>query len=97
MSGTDTHRILVVDDERGMREFLDILLTGEGYEVSLAVSGQEAFHHLEEARFDLVISDIRMKDIDGIQVLKKAKAIDPDTVVLMISAFASAESAVEAM
>ncbi|MGM0664689.1 MAG: sigma-54-dependent transcriptional regulator [Thermodesulfobacteriota bacterium] len=97
MSGTDTHRILVVDDERGMREFLDILLTGEGYEVSLAVSGEEAFQHLDEDRFDLVISDIRMKDIDGIQVLKKAKGIDQSTVVLMISAFASAESAVEAM
>lgn len=97
MSGTETHRILVVDDERSMLEFLEILLAGEGYEVSLAVSGEQAFKHLEEERFDLVISDIRMKDIDGIQVLKKAKAIDPDTLVLMISAFASAESAVEAM
>ncbi len=97
MSGTDTHRILVVDDERSMREFLEILLTGEGYEVSLAVSGDEAFGHLENERFDLVISDIRMKDIDGIQVLKKAKGIDSNTVVVMISAFASAESAVEAM
>ncbi len=97
MSGTDTHSVLVVDDERGMREFLDILLAGEGYKVSLAVSGEEAFRHLEKERFDLVISDIKMKDIDGIQVLKKAKSIESKTVVLMISAYASAESAVEAM
>jgi len=97
LSGNDVHRILVVDDERGMREFLDILLTREGYEVSLAVNGEEAFRRLEEVRYDLVISDIRMKDVDGIEVLKKAKNIDPETMVVMISAFASAESAVEAM
>ena len=97
MSGEDVHRILVVDDERGMREFLDILLTGEGYDTSLAMSGEEAFSRLDEERFDLVVSDIRMKDIDGIGVLKKAKGIDPETMVVMISAFATAESAVEAM
>lgn len=97
MSGEDAHRILVVDDEQSMREFLDILLSGEGYEVSLAMSGEDAFKRLEKERFDLVITDIRMKDIDGIQVLKKAKSVDSSTVVVMISAYASAESAVEAM
>ena len=97
MPGNDAHRILVVDDERGMREFLDILLTREGYDVSLAINGEEAFRRLEEETFDLVISDIRMKDIDGIEVLKKAKNMDPETMVVMISAFATAESAVEAM
>ncbi len=80
-----------------MREFLDILLTAEGYDVSLAMSGEEAFEHLDQESFDLVVSDIRMKDIDGIQVLKKAKATDSETMVVMISAFATAESAVEAM
>ena len=97
MSGEDVHRILIVDDERGMREFLDILLTGEGYDVSLAMNGEEASSRLDEERFDLVVSDIRMKDIDGIGVLRKAKGVDPETMVVMISAFATAESAVEAM
>ena len=91
------HSILVVDDEMSMREFLDILLTKEGYQVSLASSGEEANQVLEQKNFDLVITDIRMKDITGIDVLKKAKGISPETMVVMISAFATAETAVEAM
>jgi two-component system, NtrC family, response regulator PilR len=65
--------------------------------MSLAVSGEEAFRQLEKEHYDLVISDIRLPDLDGIDVLKKAKSIHSDTTVVMISAFASAESAVEAM
>lgn len=97
MSGQDTQNILVVDDDRSMREFLDILLTGEGYNVSLAESGEKGCEILEEKSFDLVITDIRMRDINGIDVLKKAKEIDPDMLVVMISAFATADTAVEAM
>ena len=97
MSGKETYSILVVDDERSMREFLEILLTKEGYQVSLAASGEEAFKVLENNSFDLTITDIRMQDIDGIDVLKKAKALNPESVVIMISAFATAETAVEAM
>ncbi len=89
--------ILVVDDERSMREFLDIMLAKEGYQVSLAVSGEEACQILEEKKFDLLITDIRMEDVDGLDVLKKAKELSPETVVVMISAFATAETAVEAM
>ena len=58
--------ILVVDDEKSMREFLDIMLSREGYQTSLAASGEEAFEALELKKFDLLITDIRMKDIDGI-------------------------------
>ncbi|MFZ7110467.1 MAG: sigma-54-dependent transcriptional regulator [Desulfatiglandales bacterium] len=90
-------RILVVDDEMSMREFLEIFLTREGYEVSLAVSGEQACEILDHERFDLVITDIRMKDVDGIEVLKRAKETSPDTMVVMISAFATAATAVEAM
>ncbi len=97
MSGKEDYSIFVVDDERSMREFLDIMLTKEGYSVTLAESGEEAFRILDEKTFDLVITDIRMKDIDGIGVLKKAKAVAPDTVVVLISAFATAQTAVEAM
>lgn len=89
--------VLVVDDDRSMREFLEILLSKEGYQVSLAVSGEGACQILEKKKFDLLITDIRMKDIGGIDVLKKAKERNPETMVVMISAFATAETAVEAM
>lgn len=97
MSGNEIWKILVVDDEKSMREFLEIMLTKEGYGVSLAASGEEAFEILEQEKFDLVVTDIRMRDIDGIAVLRKAKELSPETMVVMISAFASAETAVDAM
>lgn len=89
--------ILVVDDDISMREFLEILLTNEGYQVSIAESGEQGCQMLKDHQFDLVITDIRMKDVDGIDVLKKAKEVSPETMVVMISAFATAETAVEAM
>jgi two-component system response regulator PilR (NtrC family) len=89
--------VLVVDDERSMREFLEILLNKEGYQVTLAANGGEAFGLLEKDKYDVLVTDIRMEDIGGIDVLKKAKALCPDTIVIMISAFATAETAVEAM
>ncbi|MBW1799051.1 MAG: sigma-54-dependent Fis family transcriptional regulator, partial [Deltaproteobacteria bacterium] len=89
--------ILVVDDEKSMREFLEIMLTQEGYNVTLAENGENACEVLDRKKFKLVITDIRMRDIDGIGVLKKAKSVHPDTVVVLISAFATAETAVEAM
>ncbi|UCF73897.1 MAG: sigma-54-dependent Fis family transcriptional regulator [Deltaproteobacteria bacterium] len=89
--------ILVVDDELSMREFLEILLTKEGYTVSFAASGGEACSILDRETFDLVITDIRMDDIDGIGILRKAKEVSPGTPVIIISAFATAETAVEAM
>lgn len=97
MSGREMYSILVVDDEKSMREFLDIMLTKEGYQVTLAEDGEKACQILEEKNFDLVVTDIRMKDVGGIEVLKKAKSVSPDTMVVLISAFATAETAVEAM
>jgi two-component system response regulator PilR (NtrC family) len=80
-----------------MREILEILLTKEGYEVFLAANGKEAVQLLGQRTFDLLITDIKMTDISGLDVLKKAKEINTDTVVILISAFATAETAVEAM
>jgi two-component system, NtrC family, response regulator PilR len=97
LSGPETQRILVVDDDRSMREFLEILLVTEGYQVTLADCGERACEILADNAFDLVITDIRMKEINGIGVLKKAKQVNPDGVVVMISAFATADTAVEAM
>jgi len=89
--------ILVVDDQESMREFLEIMLTKEGYRVATARHGEQACEILDNETFDLVISDIRMKNIDGIGVLKKVKDVNPDATVILISAFATAETAVEAM
>ncbi len=97
MSGNKQPDILVVDDERSMREFLEIMLAQEGYRVTLAESGETACGILDGKKFDLVITDIRMKNIDGIGVLKKARTVSPDTAVVLISAFATAATAVEAM
>jgi two-component system response regulator PilR (NtrC family) len=89
--------ILVVDDEHSMREFLEIMLHKEGYQVATAAGGGEAINILKKKDFDLVITDIRMKETDGLQVLKKCKELHPNTVVIMISAYASTATAVEAM
>ena len=89
--------ILVVDDELSMREFLEILLTKEGYSVSCAASGEDACTILGREVFDLIITDIRMDNIDGIGVLRKAKEVNSEIPVIIISAFATAETAVEAM
>jgi two-component system response regulator PilR (NtrC family) len=90
-------RILVVDDERSMRELLAIVLRREGYEVLLAENGRAAIGLLEREPVDLLISDIKMPDMSGVEVLRAAKGIDPDILGIMITAFASTDTAVEAM
>src|SRR5689334_11414991 len=90
-------RILVVDDERSMRELMAIVLRREGYDVMLAENGRSAIALLEREPVDLLISDIKMPDISGVEVLRAAKAIDRDILGIMITAFASTETAVEAM
>ncbi len=90
-------RILVVDDERSMRELLAIVLRREGYEVLLAENGRAAIDLLEREPVDILISDIKMPDLSGVDVLRAAKRIDQDILGIMITAFASTETAVEAM
>ena len=90
-------RILIVDDEESMRELLTIMLKREGYLVTAASNGEEAIRLLEREIYDLVITDIKMPKINGLELLKDIKEIAPQTIVLMITAFASTETAVEAM
>jgi two-component system response regulator PilR (NtrC family) len=89
--------ILVVDDELSMREFLRILLKKEGYQVTVAAEGKTALGLAEQDSFDLVISDIRMPGMSGLELLGRLKEIHPDIEVIMITAFASPEDAVTAM
>lgn len=89
--------ILIVDDEQSMRDFLSIMLKKEGYDVVAAETGQDALKAVQTEIFDLVISDVKMPGMDGIDVLKTVKEVSPETVVIMITAYATAETAVEAM
>jgi DNA-binding NtrC family response regulator len=91
------NRILVVDDEESMRQYLSILLEKEGYEVVAASSGAEALQLMEADPFAVVLSDIQMPKVDGIQLLKGIKAIDPTTPVIMLTAYASEQSAIDAV
>ncbi len=93
----DITRVLVVDDEQSMRELLAIMLRQVGYEVTAADGGEAAIKALETDAFDLVITDLRMRKADGLAVLRAAKEHSPRTVVLVVTAFASTETAVEAM
>lgn len=90
-------RILVVDDEPSMRDMLRIALRRDGYDVVVADNGREAIARLETQPFDLLLSDIRMPDLTGVDVLRAAKTINRDLVVFMMTAFASTDTAVEAM
>jgi len=92
----DTH-VLVVDDEQSMRELLAIMLKQVGYTVTLADGGEAAVQALKSDAFDLVITDLRMRKVDGLAVLRAAKEHSPRTVVLVVTASASTETAVEAM
>jgi two-component system, NtrC family, response regulator PilR len=90
-------RILVVDDERSMRELLEYMLSREGYTIALAENGRKAVEMVQKSTFDLLLCDIRLGDITGLDVLRAAKQKNPGTVVIMISAYATTETAVEAM
>lgn len=89
--------ILIVDDELSMRELLELLLKREGYKVSCAESGRKAISLLKKTHFDLLLCDIRLGDITGLDVLRAAKKQNQNTIVIMISAYATTETAVEAM
>lgn len=90
-------KILVIDDDPGMREFLEILLTMEGYEVTSASGGKKALNLCKKHKFDLAITDLKMPKVNGIDVLKTIRDISPETMVILITAYASGETAVAAM
>ena len=86
--------ILVVDDELSMRELLEFMLKKEGYQVSVAKSGSQAIEMLKKSHYDLLLCDIRLGDMTGLDVLRASRTQHPDTTVVMISAFATTETAV---
>ena len=90
-------RILLVDDEASILSVLSTLLKAEGHEVVPVLGGEKAQDIIKSDQFDLMISDIRMSPVDGMQLLKMIHHERPDTGVIMITAYGSVETAVEAM
>ncbi|MDX9710447.1 MAG: sigma-54 dependent transcriptional regulator [Trichloromonas sp.] len=90
-------RILVIDDEEPNREALSLLLKGANYQVAAAVNGEEALALLRQAPFEVVITDLFLPDLSGIDILKQVKSDAPQTSVIVITGQASAETAVQAM
>src|SRR3954452_5179276 len=91
------YRVLVVDDERSMRELLSIVLRRDGYDVLIASDGRAAVDVLKRERVDVLITDIRMPEMSGVDVLREAKAIDPGIISILMTAFASTDTAVDAL
>jgi two-component system, NtrC family, response regulator PilR len=90
-------KILVVDDEKSIREVMSIMLKRAGYDVTEVSDGDQAIGQVNKEIYDLVITDLRMPKANGMDVLKAVKSISPETVVLVVTAFGTADSAVEAM
>ena len=95
--GSARGRILVVDDEQGVMITIQAILEQEGYTVDSASSGQMALDKLREQQFDLVLTDLRLGDIDGLAVLTEARRTSPRTVAIVLTGYASLESAIQAM
>lgn len=92
-----TKKILVVDDEKNARLLLGEALTGAGYDVLVAVDGEHALEKVQESHPDLVLMDMKLPGMDGIEVLRRLRSIAHEVPVVMITAHASVETAIEAM
>ncbi len=90
-------RILIVDDEKIALKNLEHIMKKEGYDVIGTQSGQNALKLLEEQQFDAVLTDLRMEKVDGIQILKRCRGLYPDAEIIMITGYATLQSAVDAM
>jgi DNA-binding NtrC family response regulator len=90
-------KILIIDDEKIALKNLEHVMKKEGYEITGTQSGQNALKLLESQQFDLVLTDLRMEKVDGMQILKRCRELYPDTEVIMITGYATLASAVESM
>ena len=89
--------ILVMEDDLSVAKGLDMVLTEEGYEVYLAGTGALALEAFKQKRYDLLVADLRLPDMDGMEVIKKVKSQKPDTEVVVITGYGTSATAVEAM
>lgn len=94
MSG---HRIMVIDDEKIVGDMAKMSLEQDGYTVETFLNGEPALERMKQERFDVVVTDFKMKGIDGMEVLRTVKGLYPETSVIMITAFANLDTAIEAL
>ncbi len=90
-------RIMVIDDEKIVGEMAKISLEAEGYEVEAFLDAAPALERLRQQRFEVVVTDYKMKGIDGMEVLRTVRSLYPETQVIMITAFANLDAAIEAL
>jgi two-component system response regulator HydG len=90
-------KILVVDDEASHRKMIEAVLSDEGYEIKQADDGQAAIDAVEKSFFDLILMDIRMAEVSGLEALKQIKEISPGIPIIIMTAYASVDSAVDAL
>src|SRR5919112_189961 len=88
--------ILVVDDEKNQREILEMILSGEGYDVTTASSGEAAMKFVADRHFDLVLTDLKMTGMSGLDLLKQLTDFDKSIIVLLLTAHGTVDSAVDA-
>lgn len=93
----ESHRIMIIDDEKIVGDMAKMSLEREGYRVETFLNGETALARLKQERFDVVVTDLKMKGIDGMEVLRTVKELSPDTKVIMITAFANLDTAIAAL
>ena len=91
------HSIMIIDDERIVGDMTKLSLSQEGYDVETLLDGESALKRLKEKNFQVVVTDLKMKGVDGLEVLHTVKEKYPQTVVIMITAFANLDVAIEAL
>lgn len=91
------YRIMVIDDEKIVGDMAKMSLEQEGYIVETFINSEPALARLKDEKFDLVVTDLKMKGIDGMEVLRTVKKLYPETKVIMITAFANLDAAIEAL
>ncbi len=93
----EQHRVMIIDDERIVGDMAKMSLEQDGYLVETFLNGEAALARLGQERFDVVVTDLKMKGIDGMEVLKAVKRLHPGTPVIMITAFANLDTAIAAL
>lgn len=92
-----THQVLVVDDENTLRHFLRLNLQEQGYQVAEAADGQSALQLINQRHFDVALVDLRLTDMDGLEIVRHLRQVAPETSVIILTAYATLDSAIEAL
>src|SRR3989339_1313674 len=94
---SEREKILVVDDEEEIRDIISEILLKENYEIDVAVNGVDAIEKLHKKEYNLVLTDLKMPKIGGLEVIEEAKLLYKDIVTIIMTAYGTLESAVEAL